>query len=317
MDTLQIAVVDGEGRLEEEVSTGIVPWWSFTKTLIAACVLRLAEDGFVALDAPLAGLPYTPRHLLQHRAGVGNYGGLSEYHEVVARGEEPWSDGEIFARIQPDKLLFTPGTGWAYSNVGYLLLRRLIETACRADLKEALHTLILEPLDLHGSRIAKSPDDMRMTVFEGGQDYHPGWAFHGIVIGPVAEAALALHRLLQGNLLAPESRATLLQRYAIGGPIAGRPWQTTGYGLGLMMGAMQRSDMAQPIDVVGHSASGPGSVGAVYCCLHDGRCRTVAAFLAGSHEGDAEYCALQHLIGSSQVTGAGDIRPSSGLCDGF
>lgn len=297
MNALQIAVVDEEGRLEEDISTGIVPWWSFTKTLIAVCVLRLAEDGYVSLDAPLAGLPYTPRQLLQHRAGVGNYGELPEYHEAVARGGEPWSDGEVFERIPTDELLFSPESGWAYSNVGYLLLRRLIERTCRTGLREALHTLVLDPLGLQSARVAESRDDMRMTVFEGGQNYHPGWAFHGIVIGPVSEAALALHRLLQGSLLAPQSRAALLERYAISGPIAGRPWQTAGYGLGLMMGAMQRSGMPQPIDVVGHSAGGPGSVGAVYCRQHDGRSRTAAAFLAGADEGVAEYHVLERLIG--------------------
>ncbi len=61
---------------------------------------------------------------------------------------------------------------------------------------------------------------MRATAFEGGQSYHPGWAFHGIVVGPVAEAALALHRLLRGGLLTPTSRApcSTLTRSAGEGP---------------------------------------------------------------------------------------------------
>lgn len=290
------AVVDAQGRLAGDASTAVVPWWSFTKTLIAACTLRLAEQGRLALDEPLRGLPYTPRELLQHRAGVGNYGELAEYHATVAGGAAPWSDDEVFARVPPERLLFSPGTGWAYSNVGYLLLRRLIEKIHGAGLKDALRDLVLMPLDLRCSRLAETRDDMRSTVFEGGRDYHPGWAFHGIVIGPAADAALALHGILNADLLAPASRNALLDRCPIGGPIAGRPWMTTGYGLGLMMGTMQRPGMREPAEMIGHSAGGPGSVGAVYCAPDDDRCRTVAVFTAGSDEGVAEDEALRQLM---------------------
>jgi len=290
------AVVDAEGNVKDGASRAVVPWWSFTKTLIAACALRLVEDGRLALDAPLADRPYTLRMLLQHRAGVGNYGALPEYHEAVARDDEPWADAEVFARVPADRLMFAPGTGWAYSNVGYLIVRRAIENACGAGLGEILHMLVLAPLGLRASRLAETRADMRQTVFASGQDYHPGWAFHGIVVGPVTEAALALHRLLSSDLLTAASRAALLDRHVIGGPVAGRPWLTTGYGLGLMMGAMRRPGMAESLQVVGHSAGGPGSVGAVYQCVGDGRGRTVAVFVAGSDEGVAEDQVLEKLI---------------------
>ncbi|HZH26125.1 MAG TPA: serine hydrolase domain-containing protein [Azospirillaceae bacterium] len=298
MNLSHTAVVNANGQLESPTSAAIVPWWSFTKTLIAACVLRLAEDGRLGLDAPLDGMPYTPRDLLQHRAGVGDYGGLPDYHEAVAAGEVPWSEDDLLARVPPDRLLFAPGTGWAYSNVGYLLLRRRIERTCGLGLKDALHRLVLEPLGLRFARVAETPQDMRATVFEGGHGYHPGWVYHGTVVGPVAEAALALHRLLTGGLLSPASRAALLDRYPIGGAVAGRPWRTAGYGLGLMMGAMQGPGMAKPLEVVGHSAGGPGSVGAVYHTSGDGGCRTAAVFAAaGRSEGVAEYEALRLLTG--------------------
>ncbi len=72
MSECHIAVVDAEGGLETGASAAVVPWWPFTKTLIAVAVLRFAERGEVALDAPLDGYPFTTRQLLQHRAGVGN-----------------------------------------------------------------------------------------------------------------------------------------------------------------------------------------------------------------------------------------------------
>ena len=196
-----------------------------------------------------------------------------------------------------EPLAFAPGTGWAYSNVGYLRVRRLIEAACGEGLAGVLQTRILAPLGLRASRLAQVPADMLETVFEGGHGYHPGWAFHGFVIGPVAEAALALHRLLDGDLLTPGSRAAMLDCHPLGGPLPDRPWRTTGYGLGLMMGTLQRPGLAHPVEVVGHSAGGPGSVGAVYRRVgRADQVATAACFLAGNDEGMAELDVLTRLV---------------------
>jgi CubicO group peptidase (beta-lactamase class C family) len=295
MTLLYTAAIDANGQPSDGASTAVVPWWSFTKALIAACALRLSEQDRIALDQPLSGLPYTPRQLLQHRGGVRDYGPLPEYRAAVARGDVPWSDDELFARVPPGSLHFLPDGGWGYSNVGYLLLRRLLESTYAAGLQEVLGELILRPLELKSSRLAETRDDMEATAFEGGHGYHPGWVYHGLVIGPVVEAALALHRLLNGNLLAPDSRAALLDQYRIGGPLAGRPWAETGYGLGLMIGTMKRASLPRPLRVVGHSVGGPGSVGAVYTSSDSGRYLTAAAFSAGADEGVAENEVLRFL----------------------
>jgi CubicO group peptidase (beta-lactamase class C family) len=290
------AVVDATGRLEPGSSTAIVPWWSFTKTLIATAALCLAQDGCIALGEPVPGCPYALRALLQHRTGIGDYGNLPEYHEAVARGDEPWPDSEVFARIPPPRLLFPPGTGWAYSNVGYLIIRRLIEATCGADLADVLRLRVMEPLGLTASCLAQTRADMCRTVFEGGHFYHPGWVFHGTIIGPVAEAALALHRLLHGDLLTLASRAAMLDAHPIGGPLPGRPWLTTGYGLGLMMGTMRRPGMAAPLQVAGHTAGGPGSVGAIYQRSGDNPPHTVAVFASGADQGLVEDKILRKLL---------------------
>lgn len=295
MTAMHIAVVDGSGRPGPDASTAIVPWWSFTKPLIAACALRLAKQGRLHLDRPLPGLPYTLRQLLQHRAGVGDYGALPEYQATVARGEPPWPQEELLQRVDPAKLLFAPGTGFAYSNVGYLLVRRMIENAHGAGLGQAIDDLVLQPLGLHASRLAQLPQDMRTTAFAGGHGYHPGWVYHGTVIGPVVEAALALHRLLTGDLLAPASRAALLDAQPVGDPPPGRPWTRAGYGLGLMIGTMERPGTGS-VHVAGHSAGGPGSIGAVYHATDGGRPRTIAAFAAGSAGDTVEDEAFRRLV---------------------
>jgi CubicO group peptidase (beta-lactamase class C family) len=74
-------------------ASALFPWWSFTKTALAVCALRLVAEGVLALDRPRPGKPFTLRQLLQHRAGVRNYGRLQRYHDAVARGDPPWPRG--------------------------------------------------------------------------------------------------------------------------------------------------------------------------------------------------------------------------------
>lgn len=56
-----------------------------------------------------------------------------------------------------------------------------------------------------------------------------------------------------------------------------------------MIGAIGNPGSGGTIEVAGHSAAGPGSVGAVYHCLHGASPRTAAVFAAGAEEGIAEF----------------------------
>jgi CubicO group peptidase (beta-lactamase class C family) len=300
------AVVDESGVLDPSSSDATVAWWSFTKTLLAACVLLLSERRLITLDDRLEGLPFTPRQLLQHRAGVGDYGGLADYHAAVERGDAPWSEKELLRRISPHELVFDPGAGWAYSNVGYLLLRREVERRADTSFADAMARLVLRPLGLQVARIAESAEQMQGIAHPPRHTYDPAWVYHGCVVGPVCEAALALHRLLASDLLAPASREALLRKHPIGGSLPGRPWIRTGYGLGVMMGLMG-SDLQVPMEVVGHSAGGPGSVGAVYSRRAGSVAghRSAACFTAGDDAGAAEFAVLRMLQ-------AGDSEPERG-----
>ena len=254
----------------------LVPWWSFGKTVLAAAALALVRDGRLALDAPLDVRPFTLRQLLQHTAGVPNYGGLASYHAAVVRGDEPWSEGELLRQVPPERLLFAPGTGWSYSNVGYLLVRREIEAATAAPLDVALHTLLFAPLGIDGVRIAERPTDLP----DNARGYHPGWVYHSLLVGPLTGAAFFLDRLLAGNLLPPDLHSALLAARRIGGSFPGRPFRAPAYGLGVMVdaeGALGRA--------IGHTGQGPGSTAAVYHFPDLAPRRTVAVF--APFDGDA------------------------------
>ena len=255
---MPFAVVEGGALVEDRGAETVVPWWSYTKTVNAAAALALVRDGRLTLDDPLPARAYTLRQLLQHRAGVANYGGLAAYHAAVARDEDPWPRAALLERAEADTPRYPPGEGWEYSNIGYLFVRELIEQTCGQDIDTALRTLVLTPLGISGPRIALTRADLA-GVAMGGGSYHPGWAYHGVMVGRLADAALLLDRLLTGDLLPAELLAKMQRGHALGGPIDGRPWAAPAYGLGVMCGTARDGRT-----VIGHTGGGPGSAVAVY-----------------------------------------------------
>lgn len=236
-----------------------VPWWSFAKTVLATAALVLVEAGRLQLDEPVAGKPYTLRHLLGHRAGLRCYGTLRAYHEAVASGEPPWPVTELLRRVDAGTLDYEPGRGWGYSNVGYLLVRHLVEAAAGLSIDNALEELVFRPLDVRGITLARTPADLDATAWGNARRYYPEWVYHGLLVGPAGSAALFLHRLLAGQLLPPDLLLAMQGAHQVDGSFPGRPWTIAAYGLGLMVG---QGD--PPNQYLGHTGGGPGSTSAVY-----------------------------------------------------
>jgi CubicO group peptidase (beta-lactamase class C family) len=282
---VSVAVVE-DGQLLDTPGAGIVvPWWSFSKTVIAAAALRLVQDGALALDAPVEGRPYSLRQLLQHRSGLGDYGSLGAYHEAVARDDDPWPVSVLLERVGADRLCYPPGKGWEYSNVGYLVVRRLIEAAAGAPLRCALQGLVCDPLRVRDVQLASERRHLDRIEPGATGSYHPGWVYHGLLVGPLGQAAVLLDRLIRGALLTPDLLVAMQDVYELEGPVAGRPWRQPGYGLGLMIGTTTTGSR-----VLGHTGGGPGSVCAIY---HDlARARTVAAFATGEDPSGVESAAF-------------------------
>ena len=282
-DPPTVTAVLQDGAKPHSTSQQPLPWWSFTKTALAVAALLLVADRRLGLDAPVGTAPFTLRHLLQHRSGLPDYGHLAAYHAAVADRQDPWPRDLLLHRAGSDTLAFPPGEGWAYSNLGYMLVRELIETTTGQEIGAALADLVLRPLHLTATRLAYTRADLDTAAWTTPR-YHPGWVYHGLLVGPAHEAAALLHALLQGNLLpAPQLREMLIP-HPVGGPVPGRPWQTANYGLGLMIGS---DDTGQTY--VGHTGGGPGSTAAVYQA-HPGR--TAAAFAPREHPAAVERSAL-------------------------
>lgn len=295
VEVVTAAVVDGTVAVGDVADTP-VPWWSFTKTVLAAAALVLVDAGRLTLDAPLAGQRYTLRQLLQHRAGVPDYGALAEYHDAVGRVEPPWPVADLLARVDSHARGAEPGTSWTYSNVGYLLVRQLIEHADGKEIGEALTRLVLKPLGIANAGLARTPDDLIGTRWGNARRYHPGWVYHGLMIGSPAAAALLLDRLLRGDLLSPSSLRAMRESFRLGEPIPGRPWQAPGYGLGLMI------ETTTPPRFMGHTGGGPSSAAAVYHFAARGAVVTASAFSPCDDPGLVEH----RVVDIARTIAAGD-----------
>ena len=246
----------------------LVPWWSFSKTVLAAAALVLVDRGKLDLDVPVAGAPYTLRHLLQHTSGLPDYGPNPDYHRAVAAGESPWTIDELLRRVNAWTLLSAPGTRFLYSNIGYLFVRQIIERATNADLNDALRILVFDPLGIEGVFVAGAVEEFDAIVWGNAQRYDPRWVYHGCVVGSLSWAACCLHRLMHGDLLTPATKSAM--RLPRGYDADADAPEDFGYGLGLMI------EPARPGERFGgHAGSGPGSTITVFSAL-TGR-RTFAA----------------------------------------
>jgi CubicO group peptidase (beta-lactamase class C family) len=235
-----------------------VPWWSFAKTVLAIASLRLVESGLLALNEPIDGKRFNLRQLLRHEAGLPDYGSLPRYHEDVAAGKSPWPVDQLLTALDAGQPRYEPGSGWAYSNIGYFKVARLIERVSGQTLAAALRRLVFAPAGLATARLATTPADLASVQMGSASNYHPGWVYHGLITGTVADAARLLSALMAGNLLRPETLAEMVK----GRPLpehrsANHP--DPAYGLGLMLWA------SDPLNhPLGHTGEGPGSRIAVY-----------------------------------------------------
>jgi D-alanyl-D-alanine carboxypeptidase len=257
--------------------------FSVTKTFTAALLLQLRDENRLTLDDPLARwFPritesdrISLRQLLNHTAGVPDYGGLRPYHdEVRASPSTPWSFERFAAETFEKGLRFAPGTSWAYSNPGYMLLKRIVEEVSGTPYATLIADRIAGPLELRRTFVPESLDDLatlapassRSLALDGTprdvrDHYHPGWVSHGVVASTPSEITRFFDALFCRGLVSTQSlqEMTKLVRVPVG-PVA-RPAATEppfrrgkpSYGFGIM------GDPESPWGRVwGHNGGGPG-----------------------------------------------------------
>ncbi|MNH28270.1 hypothetical protein D3C79_884270 [compost metagenome] len=128
-------------------------------------------------------------------------------------------------------------------------------------------------------------------------NYDPGWVYHGLLIGPVSQAARLLDGVLAGGLLPNNLLQEMQTTRVLGGPIAGRPWLAPGYALGMMRGGIEGDLM-----LAGHTGLGPGSVIAVYRCVVGDSAACCAAHSIGADEAGIEKLVVQGIREALEAT---------------
>jgi D-alanyl-D-alanine carboxypeptidase len=249
------------------------PIYSITKTFTAVCVASLDASGALCMNDPVTrwldtlSLPraVTLSQLLRHTSGIPDYGTLPRYHDSVRISpQSPWTDDEFLAATLAKGLLFEPDTGWAYSNIGYLLLRRVIERVSGHSFAECVCEHIVIPLGLRNTFVAETINDWATCIPGFGCEvqidrtpvdirpiYHPGWCAPGVAVSTVDDITLFFDALLTESLVDPGRLTQMLQLVRVPGDHP--PARSPSYGMGIM------ADPDGPFGPsYGHGGGGPG-----------------------------------------------------------
>ncbi|MGM9474224.1 serine hydrolase domain-containing protein [Pseudarthrobacter sp. YS3] len=134
---------------------------SITKSMVAVSVLKLAEEGLVQLEDPVAkhlpefeGLVKPPgtvtiAHLLRHESGIPSYEEeLFTSRPIRQALTQQMSLHESLALTTAMPWVLKPGSGAEYSNSNYLVLGLLVERLRGRPVAEVLRNDVFEPLGM-------------------------------------------------------------------------------------------------------------------------------------------------------------------------
>src|SRR5215471_16444549 len=217
---------------------------SMTKLFTATALMQLRERSLVELgravraylpDFPLhhpSGREVTVRHLLSHSSGIANPIPVSWVHLAA----EPAINLDDFTRrllARYHRLTFEPGSRYAYSNLGYLVLGQVIERLSGQRYTDYIQQHILEVLAMH--RTGFSYDHLQEQ--EVAMGYVRTWSLMGLlgrflvdrrIFGATRNGYTAFQRFRidgapYGGLLGPMAElGNFLKAYLNGGTFQGR-----------------------------------------------------------------------------------------------
>ena len=133
---------------------------SVAKQFTAAALVLLQQDGKLSIDDPVRkyipelpdyGSPLTIRHLLNHTAGLRDWGTVMSL-TGVGRGERIINQELALDVIIHQKALdFTPGAEYSYSNSGYNLAAIIVERVSKQKFPAFVEERLFKPLEMKNS----------------------------------------------------------------------------------------------------------------------------------------------------------------------
>jgi CubicO group peptidase (beta-lactamase class C family) len=191
---------------------------SFTKSTFAYMVMQLVQEHVLDLDKPLYS--YLPKPLPEYDK-YKDLTGDERYKKITARMVLDHTTGfPNLRRFTQDKKLsinFEPGSRFAYSGEGILLLQMVVEVITKKSTEELMRERVFQPLGMNRTSMVWQPR------FE--DNYADGYDEEGNSLGPERrrdqnaagsmqttpeDFALFLQAVMQGKGLRKETRELML-----------------------------------------------------------------------------------------------------------
>src|SRR5215475_614504 len=220
----------GHAVIEHDIPIGADTMFdiaSASKQFTAACLVVLQRDGVLSLDDDVRThlpelalpVPVTLRQCLSHTGGLREWYVLCDLTAVPIAG----MGEERLMRLLAGQtgLNFPPGTGWSYSNSGFVLAAAVVRRLTGRPLAAFAAERLFGPL---GMRVTRFRDDLTVPVHGIATGYTPaargGWARvditeetvgDGGVITSIRDLAAWQHFMLTGAALGADVRDALLE----------------------------------------------------------------------------------------------------------
>lgn len=246
-----VGLADVEGKRPVTRHTQF-KWGSASKWLASATALRLVERDLLSLDAPVS--TYLPdfrrdtgdRVLFKHL--LSNTSGITDLLVPAIKADRSLlnstgSPAEILSRFGSGDLKFTPGEGWDYTPLNWVIVAAILERLTDRPLAELVRQMVLQPLQMTETGYAQvgQPAMPQLAAAYGSvvppirkMTAVPAYlAGSGNTASTARDAVRAAHGIFHTGLLSDRSRRELTtlrwpdQEYALGGrvhPIGTDPW---------------------------------------------------------------------------------------------
>ena len=254
--------VDGEERwiftagdsddtelINQDMRFGIA---SITKTVVAATIMKLEEEGLLSLDDPISDHlslanpnidpSITIYQLLNHLAGLKGY---FQHPDIWPRVEN-----DLLTAIDPIEIadyvgdpLFPPGTQYQYSNSHYLILGLIIEAVTGKTVGEVMREKFWSPLGLNNMFFGANEEiigpiatpwrdndgdgTLENIADQFGPAYHSIFYTAADVFATASDLSNWAHLLFTAQAVTESSRNRMTTFLRLDDPIA------NGYGLGI------------------------------------------------------------------------------------